>query len=134
MTGNDFISSFGIRGGEVGNWLTVKDTQTSLNMVYEAFHDFAWVLGIQPEQAAFGGRLSIAFGAREHGKAAAHYEPMREVINLTKMNGAGRLEHELFHALDDITGKKLGLDGMQAAICRDGTVWTGNWDRRICRH
>lgn len=112
ITGKDFIGIFGIRGGEVGNWLTKKDAQTSLNMAYEAFHDFARVLGIQPGQAAFGRRLSIAFGARGHGKAAAHYEPMREVINLTKMNGAGSLGHELFHALDDILGKKLGLGGM----------------------
>lgn len=118
MTGKDFIGSFGIRGGEVGNWLTIKDAQTSLNMAYEAFHDFADVLGIQPGQAAFGGRLSIAFGARGHGKAAAHYEPMREVINLTKMNGAGSLGHELFHALDDITGKKLGLGGMMTEYCK----------------
>lgn len=112
MTGKDFLDSFKIRGGEVGNWLTIKDAQASLNMAYEAFHDFAAVLGILPEQASFGGRLSIAFGARGKGKAAAHYEPMREVINLTKMNGAGSFGHELFHALDDIIGKKLGLGGM----------------------
>lgn len=112
VAGKDFLDSFKIRGGEVGNWLTIKDAQVSLNMAYEAFHDFAAVLGILPEQASFGGRLSIAFGARGRGRAAAHYEPMREVINLTKMNGAGSLGHELFHALDDIIGKKLGLDGM----------------------
>lgn len=121
VTGKDFISSFGIRGGEIGNWLTIKDAQTSLNMAYEAFHDFALVLGIQPGQAAFGGRLSIAFGARGHGKAAAHYEPMREVINLTKMNGAGSLGHELFHAFDDIIGKKLGLGGMMTEYCKKST-------------
>lgn len=121
MTGKDFIGSFGIRGGEVGNWLTIKDAQASLNMAYEAFHDFADVLDIQLGQAAFGGRLSIAFGARGHGKAAAHYEPMREVINLTKMNGAGSLGHELFHALDDITGKKLGLGGMMTEYCKKST-------------
>ena len=112
MTGEDFLEGFGIRGGEFGNWLTAKDAQASLNMAYEAMHDFAKVLGILPGQVSFGGRLSIAFGARGKGKAAAHYEPMREVINLTKMNGAGSLGHELFHAFDDIIGKKLGLDGM----------------------
>lgn len=112
MTGKDFLEGFEIRGGEFGNWLTAKDAQASLNMAYEAMHDFAKALGILPEHVSFGGRLSIAFGARGKGKAAAHYEPMREVINLTKMNGAGSLGHELFHALDDIIGKKLGLDGM----------------------
>lgn len=111
VDGDDYISAFHIRGGEFGNWLSEKDAQTSLNMAYEAFCDFADVLGIEPPRVSFGNRLSIAFGARGNGNAVAHYEPMREVINITKMRGAGSLGHELFHALDDICGKKLGLGG-----------------------
>ena len=42
----------------------------------------------------------LAFGARGHGKAAAHYEPGRRVVNLTKTQGAGCLAHEWFHAWD----------------------------------
>ena len=44
--------------------------------------------------------MSIAYGARGASKAAAHYEPERKVINLTKMKGAGSLGHEWAHALD----------------------------------
>jgi len=112
ITGDDFIKDFHIRGGEFGLWMTENDAQSSLNMAYEAFCDFADVLGIPLSSVSFDGRLSIAFGARGKGDAVAHYEPMREVINITKMKGAGSLGHEMFHALDDIVGKKLGLSKM----------------------
>lgn len=79
-------------------------------MGYDALMDLAYALEIDPTDIALGNRLSIAFGARGSGNALAHYEPMREVINLTKMRGAGSLAHEWGHAFDDIIGKKLGLD------------------------
>lgn len=112
IVGEDFLKDFGIRGGEFGNWMSEKDAQASLNMAYEAFCDFADVLGIPLSSVSFGGRLAIAFGARGQGSAVAHYDPLREVINITKMKGAGSLGHEMFHALDDIVAKKLGLKKM----------------------
>lgn len=111
ITGNDFLSVYHVRGGEFGVWMNDADAQTSMNMAFDALGDFALVLGIKNETAAFDSRLSIAFGARGKGNALAHYEPLREVINLTKMKGAGSLGHELFHAVDDICGKKLGVSG-----------------------
>lgn len=112
IVGEDFLKDFGIRGGEFGNWMSEKDAQASLNMAYEAFCDFADVLSIPLSSVSFGGHLAIAFGARGQGSAVAHYEPLREVINITKMKGAGSLGHEMFHALDDIVAKKLGLKKM----------------------
>lgn len=112
IVGEDFLKDFGIRGGEFGNWMSEKDAQASLNMAYEAFCDFADVLGIPLSSVSFCGRLAIAFGARGRGSAVAHYDPLREVINITKMKGAGSLGHEMFHALDDIVAKKLGLKKM----------------------
>lgn len=112
IVGEDFLKDFNIRGGEFGNWMTENDAQSSLNMAYEAFCDFADILGIPLSSVSFGGRLAIAFGARGQGSAVAHYEPLREVINITKMKGAGSLGHEMFHALDDIVAKKLGLKKM----------------------
>lgn len=114
IVGEDFLKDFGIRGGEFGNWMSEKDAQASLNMAYEAFCDFADVLGIPLSSVSFCGRLAIAFGARGQGSAVAHYDPLREVINITKMKGAGSLGHEMFHALDDIVAKKLGLKKMMA--------------------
>jgi FtsZ-binding cell division protein ZapB len=48
--------------------------------------------------------------AARGGKAAAHYEPGRRVINLTKLSGAGTLAHEYGHALDHYLGWVSGED------------------------
>ena len=112
ITGNDYLNGFQFRAGEFGNWMSEKDRQASLNFGYEAFLDLCQAINILPEEASIGGRLAIAFGARGSGNALAHYEPEREVINLTKMRGAGSLAHEWGHALDDIIGKNLGYKGM----------------------
>ena len=78
-------------------------------MAYEAFCDLADALEISREDIGLTGletgALGIAFGARGHGNALAHYEPGREVINLTKLRGAGSLAHEWGHAFDDFLGK-----------------------------
>ena len=66
-----------------------NDRQTSLNMGFEALKDLASALKISDKDIAYQGTLAIAFGARGSGNAAAHYEPLRTVINLTKMHGAG---------------------------------------------
>ncbi len=78
-----------------------NDRQTSLNMGFEALKDLASALKISDKDIAYQGTLAIAFGARGSGNAAAHYEPLRTVINLTKMHGAGSLAHEWWHGLDD---------------------------------
>ena len=111
MSGQDYLDKFGFRGGEFGNWMGPKDRQISLDYGYEALMDLAKALRIEPSDIALGKALAIAFGARGSGSAMAHYEPDREVINLTKMKGAGSLAHEWAHALDDILGKKVGLPG-----------------------
>lgn len=100
ITGDDMLNVFGFYGGEFGNWLNENDRQANLNYSYEAFADLAKALNISNEDITFKGRLSIAYGARGASKAAAHYEPERKVINLTKMKGAGSLGHEWAHALD----------------------------------
>lgn len=112
MTGEDFIKDFSIKGGEFGNWMNDNDRKESVNLCYEAFHDLAKCLDMEEKDISLNGRLSIAFGARGHGSAAAHYEPDREVINITKMKGAGSLGHEWCHALDDIMRKQQGYAGI----------------------
>ncbi len=112
ITGEDYLSVYHFYGGEFGNWMSELDRQASLNMGYEAFHDLAAALHITEKDISLDGTLSIAFGARGHGNAAAHYEPLRKVINLTKMKGAGSLAHEWGHALDDYLGNALGYGKM----------------------
>lgn len=110
-----YMEKFGFAGGEFGNWMTETDRRASLDMGYDALCDLAVALEIDLSDIALDNHLSIAFGARGRGKAAAHYEPDREVINLTKMSGAGSLAHEWGHAFDDIIGKKLGAGGFMTA-------------------
>lgn len=107
VTGDDYLKSFTFHGGEFGNWLNDNDRQYSLDYGYDAFYDLALALDIPSEAISMGGELSIAFGARGSGNAMAHYEPLRQVINLTKTKGAGSLAHEYGHAIDYIIGSKV---------------------------
>lgn len=111
ITGQHYLDTFGFRGGEFGNWMNQSDRQASLNMGFEALKDLAAALQISDKDIAYQGALAIAFGARGSGNAAAHYEPLRKVINLTKMHGAGSLAHEWWHGFDDYLGVKMGADG-----------------------
>lgn len=99
-----FANTFGFRGVEFGNWVEQKRRQKDLNDAFDALMDMAAVLGIPAKAISLNGELGLAFGARGSGgknPAAAHYEPGKVVINLTKINGAGSLGHEWFHALDN---------------------------------
>lgn len=100
ISGEDMLSAFSFKGGEFGNWENQNDRQTNLNMSFEAFKDLAKALDVADEDISLGGKLAIAFGARGSGNAVAHYEPVENVINLTKMKGAGSLAHEWGHAFD----------------------------------
>ena len=107
ISGEDYLNEFKLYGGQFGNWMSQKDRRYSLNYGYEALKDLATVLDIEDSDISFNGKLSIAWGARGHGSALAHYEPDEEVINLTKEKGAGSLAHEWAHALDYIIGDKV---------------------------
>lgn len=101
VSGEEFAKTFGFRGVEFGNWVNNKERQESVNDAYDALMDLSTALGISPNSISLGGKLGLAFGARGSGKAMAHYERSRTVINLTKTKGAGSLAHEWWHALDN---------------------------------
>lgn len=94
--------TFGIKGVEYGNWMDKDASLHHTQACGEALADLAFVLGMDPKEVSLNGRLSIAFGARGKGKAAAHYEPDKKVVNMTKKKGGGSLAHEWGHALDNI--------------------------------
>lgn len=113
--GKSFMDDLKFRAGEFGNWLNDEDRQSSLDMAYDGLRDLARVLHIRPEDVSLNGTLALAFGARGRGganAASAHYEPARQVINLTKMSGAGCLAHEWGHALDHAIGLKYGYPNL----------------------
>ncbi len=125
VTGDDMLKTFRFRGGEFGNWLSEQDRQQSLNHAYDALMDLSQSMGIPSEALSLGGRLSFAFGARGKSKAAAHYEPARRVINLTKMNGAGSLAHEFGHAFDHMLGDLAGTGSLKHPFASQN-IDTGN--------
>ena len=121
-TPESFLSMFRPYGVEFGNWQT--DRAACLNQATDALLDLAGVVGVAASALTFGGKLALAFGARGHGKAAAHYEPGRRVINLTKTAGAGCLAHEWFHAYDHHVAEVAGIGGFaSAAGSAAGDLW-----------
>ena len=96
-----FAAVFPFRGVEFGNWVNQLERAACLNECADALHDLARVVGIIPEAVTLGGSLAWAFGSRGVGRAAAHYETARRVVNLTKRSGNGCVAHEWFHALDN---------------------------------
>ncbi len=108
-----FTEMFGFRGVEFGEWVTQGERQTLLNFAYDSFMDLAEVHNLPPAAMSLGGELALAFGSRGRKGAAAHFEPARNVINLTRMSGAGALSHEFAHALDHFWAKQLAHRGQQ---------------------
>lgn len=119
----DFGEVFGFRGVEFGNWNNQEERQQLLNDAYDGLLDLAEVVGIPPRGISLNGELALAFGARGHGLsgARAHYERDKAVINLTKMNGAGSLAHEWFHAMDHYFARLDGKASAEWVLGKDGT-------------
>lgn len=97
---DNYLKELGFRGVQFGNWENQNDRQTNMNMAYDAMKDLAKALNISDSDVSLGNQLALAFGARGSGNAVAHYEPLENVINITKLKGAGSLAHEWGHALD----------------------------------
>ena len=109
--------TFGFRDIQSGNWVLKDKTSAKFHVenAAAAMMDLSDIVGIDPKSLAFGGRLALALGARGTKGALAHYEPVQRVINITKMKGGGSLGHEWFHAIDNILGEVLGVDGATGA-------------------
>ncbi|ELW85699.1 MULTISPECIES: PLxRFG domain-containing protein [Acinetobacter] len=119
----DFMDVFGFRGVEFGNWNNQVERQQLLNDAFDGLLDLADVLNIPPKAISLNGDLALAFGARGQGlsSARAHYEPAKAVINLTKMNGAGSLAHEWWHAFDHYLARQDGKAVAEWTMGKDGT-------------
>lgn len=105
---------FGFKSLEYGNWLKNDERQVVLDHAFDAFMDLSEALQLPPRAMSLGGELAVAFGSRGRGgksAALAHYEPGRNVINLTRMKGGGHLAHEWGHAFDYWLAKQTGLSG-----------------------
>lgn len=103
-TSQTLKDDFGFKNVQFGVYMDLLSSRTHVQRCGEAFTDLANVLGIQPKQLSWNGTLSIAFGARGSGNAAAHYEPLNKIINITKIRGGGSLAHEYGHFIDNMLG------------------------------
>ena len=98
--------TFNFREIDFGEYLTQADREFHAKALEEAMHDLADAVGLPPTTISFQGRLGVALGARGRGgKAAAHYEPDRKAINITKFRGGGSVAHEWGHAMDNIVSE-----------------------------
>lgn len=100
ITANELLDTFGFRAIEFGNYVNQKERQSFLNNIYDSLMDMSKILGISPKGLSLGGKLAIAYGARGKSAASGHYEPYKNVINVTKTSGNGVFAHEWMHALD----------------------------------
>lgn len=129
-----FGSTFGFRGVEFGNWVENDKRQENLNDAYDALMDLSGLIDVSPRALSLDGKLGLAFGARGKGGKgafAAHYEPGKVVINLTKKNGAGSLAHEWWHALDNYFDKMREGDGYVSESPRQRRNRDGSLDERV---
>ena len=98
VTPEQFLTELQPFGVQFGHWQDNRDV--CLNEAYDALRDLAGFLNWPLERLCFNKTLGLAFGARGHGGAAAHYELDHRCINLTKNAGPGCLAHEWAHGFD----------------------------------
>ena len=113
----DLEKLIGFRAVQSGKW--VLDDPDSARFHVEqtaaAMSDLSDMVGIDIGALGLNGRLGMAFGARGRGNAgwggaaAAHYEPVERVINLTKQSGGGALAHEWVHSMDNLLPELMGV-------------------------
>lgn len=99
---NPVYSVFGFESMEFGNALKDVRAREKVRHFLAAMTDLAEILDVDIKQFNELGQLSIAFATRGQGKALAHYEPGRKIINLTDKRGDGSLGHEWGHYLDNL--------------------------------
>lgn len=114
ITSERMVEEFGLKGVNFGNWMKTpaarEEAQLHLNHAYDSFHDLAEVMGVPPKALSLNGMLGLAIGAQGGGgRAAAHFVPGVNEINLTRTSGAGSLGHEWAHALDHYFAVQAGL-------------------------
>lgn len=109
------LRKYSLKGFEYGNYVSNNDRYDHLIACQKALEHLAKIIGT--DNLGINAHIGIAFGARGlGGRAAAHYEPRLNMINLTKPSGAGCLAHEYGHALDFNLGSFIDQHKVYAAL------------------
>ena len=107
VTPESVAKHFSIGNVDFGKSMPQDERAEYLQKAGGALTDLADMMGMDPGSVGANGKLAIAFGARGRGgkrAAAAHYEPSKRIINLTRFAGGGTLAHEWAHFLDHQIG------------------------------
>lgn len=117
----DIIHKYHLKGFEYGNYVNNNDRYDHLIAAQRSLKHLSHLLCTQ--NIGINGNIGIAFGARGiGGTAIAHYEPLHNMINLTKKRGASALAHEYGHALDYNLGTFLDQHSKYAALSGGSSV------------
>ncbi len=93
-----FIEAFQLKGIEFGNWITQDERRAFVPALNTTLNELGAIM--HTSNIGFDHNIGIALGARGRRGALAHYEPVLNMINLTRKRGEGCLAHEYAHALD----------------------------------
>lgn len=127
---NPIIRDFGFASVQFGNALTDTRAKEHIRHFLGSIIDMSEALNIAIKYFNKIGGLSMAFASRGKGKAAAHYESGRAIINLTNNNGDGTVAHEFGHYFDNA----LTIHGKNAVSLKFGSDDFGAIDNYAIRN
>ena len=93
-----FVGGYQLKGIEFGNWITQDERRAFVPALNTTLIELGNIM--HSYNIGFDHNIGIALGARGVRGALAHYEPVLNMINLTREKGEGTLAHEYGHALD----------------------------------
>lgn len=109
------------KGLEFGNWENPRKRNYDIEKAVSELPELARIM--HSLNLGMDKQIGVAFGARGMGgRAAAHYEPALNMINLTKTKGYGSLAHEYGHALDYNFGSFIDQNKDYAALSGGSSV------------
>lgn len=100
------LKEYRLKGFEFGNWVNQNDRYDFIHAFTRSAQILSEIIG--SKNIGLDLLVGVAFGARGRGGGAvAHYEPMHNMINLTKEKSYGSLAHEWGHAIDYNLGRHI---------------------------
>ena len=109
------IQEYKLHGFEFGRYVNNEDRYDFVLATKDSLRDLSWML--KTDNLGVNYKIGIAFGARGRGgNVLAHYEPMLNMINLTKNKGGHSMAHEYGHALDYNVGMLIDQNKNHAAL------------------
>lgn len=136
---------FSLYGIGFGNWVTQEDRFNYQTALYYSLQDLQRVLIFPKENLGLYRSLVITFGARGVPKALAHFEPVNDLINISRYEvgdepkttrfmhsgGMGSFAHEYGHFLDfwfgQIIDKAPGKSSLTNAMSKAGVNYFNEW-------